>query len=179
MIKHKNKQGRVLCGRRWLALLLALTVSLCACSAVSVLPEGGDGGDSGYTDGEYGTDGATDGDVQSESGTEAGEDDSGGAEDAQEPPQFRTEDALSEHYQKHVIDQNEFEEFGDISKEEYLQMAQLLLTSPGQAVSVKTEEDGDQLFYDYDANFFAVISADGYIRTFFRPSAGADYFERQ
>ena len=100
--------------------------------------------------------------------------------DITEQSQFRTEKQLEEHYQKHVIDQEEFvDDFGDITIEQYLMLAQWLIDFPDENVIMKYEEDGDELFYNTEYNFFGVLSKDGYIRTFFRPSAGQEYFDRQ
>ena len=99
--------------------------------------------------------------------------------DISEYSQFRKQEYLEEHYQKHVIDQEEFTEFGEITVDEYLMLAQWLIDFPGEDVQMKYEDDGDQLFYDAENNFFGVLSEDGYIRTFFRPTAGQDYFDRQ
>lgn len=84
---------------------------------------------------------------------------------------FRTEDLYESHYQKHR------DEFGDISKEAYLEMANDLIHL--ESALTKFEEDGDILYYGEEANEFLVLSSDGYIRTFFRPSAGIDYYNRQ
>ncbi|HAP33609.1 MAG: hypothetical protein K6F97_10630 [Lachnospiraceae bacterium] len=70
-------------------------------------------------------------------------------------------------------------EFGDITKEEYLALAQELVDTPGSQVLTKNNDDGDTLFYDPDTNSFAVVSGDGYLRTFFKPSAGQKYFDKQ
>ena len=44
----------------------------------------------------------------------------------------------------------------------------------------KTEkEDGDFVYYIEDTNEFVVLSTDGYIRTYFWPSRGKAYFDRQ
>lgn len=99
--------------------------------------------------------------------------------DITEYSQFRTKEHWEDHYQKHVIDQEEFvEDFGDISKEQYLMLAQWLMDFADDEVQIK-EDDGDLLYYDAENNFFGVMSDDGYIRTFFRPSAGQEYFDRQ
>lgn len=90
--------------------------------------------------------------------------------------QFRNKDRFEEHYQKHVINQAEF---GDITKEEYLALAQELVDTPGSQVLTKNNDDGDTLFYDPETNSFAVVSGDGYLRTFFKPSAGQKYFDKQ
>lgn len=90
--------------------------------------------------------------------------------------EFASQKLFDQHYQKHVIDQ---QEFGDITQEEYLNMANILLNSTGDNILTKTEEDGDLLFYNVDTNEFAVLRTDGIIRTYFKPSAGIDYFNRQ
>ena len=40
-------------------------------------------------------------------------------------------------------------------------------------------EDGDDVYYLADTNEFVVVSVDGYLRTYFEPSAGMAYYERQ
>ncbi|MBQ1214780.1 MAG: hypothetical protein IIX88_00455, partial [Firmicutes bacterium] len=82
--------------------------------------------------------------------------------DITEQSQFRTEKQLEEHYQKHVIDQEEFvDDFGDITIEQYLMLAQWLIDFPDENVIMKYEEDGDELFYNTEYNFFGVLSKDG------------------
>ena len=41
------------------------------------------------------------------------------------------------------------------------------------------EEDGDDVYYLEETNEFVVVSKDGYIRTYFYPNDGIDYFNRQ
>lgn len=41
------------------------------------------------------------------------------------------------------------------------------------------EEDGDDVYYLEKTNEFVIVSTDGYIRTYFYPSDGIDYFNRQ
>jgi pyocin large subunit-like protein len=44
----------------------------------------------------------------------------------------------------------------------------------------KTEaEDGDMVYYLEDTNEFVIVSPDGYIRTYFLPEDGIDYYNRQ
>ena len=90
--------------------------------------------------------------------------------------QFRSQDKLDEHYEKHVVQQKEF---GTITKDEYLALAQQLVGNPGSSVLTKKDSEGNTLFYDPDTNEFAVLSSDGYIRTFFKPSGGQSYYDRQ
>ena len=40
-------------------------------------------------------------------------------------------------------------------------------------------EDGDDVYYLESTNEFIIVSRDGYIRTYFKPSRGIDYFNRQ
>ncbi|MEG1427416.1 MAG: hypothetical protein RSC76_06975 [Oscillospiraceae bacterium] len=89
--------------------------------------------------------------------------------------QFRKEKMMKEHYRKHVIERGEF---GDITIEEYLQQAQALISSTDQEILTKTEGDGDTVFYRESTNEYAVLSKDGYIRTYFKPTRGIDYFNR-
>ena len=46
-------------------------------------------------------------------------------------------------------------------------------------VLTKREEDGDYLFFNTETGEFLVLSEDGYIRTFFIPDDGIDYWNRQ
>lgn len=84
---------------------------------------------------------------------------------------FRYQDLYDQHYEKHG------DEFGNITKEEYLKIANDLFTSD-EALR-KTESDGDLLFYDVASNTFGVLSEDGYIRTCFKPDDGIAYWNRQ
>ena len=43
----------------------------------------------------------------------------------------------------------------------------------------KEKEDGDDVYYIQDTNEFVVVSTDGYIRTYFNPDDGIDYYNRQ
>jgi len=84
---------------------------------------------------------------------------------------FRNQDLFDQHYNKHG------REFGEISQEAYLRLANVLFNS--DVALKKTEADGDALFYDEASNTFGVLSQDGYIRTFFKPDDGLDYWNRQ
>ncbi len=86
---------------------------------------------------------------------------------------FRNQDLLDSHYNKHGS------EFGNISKEQYLQGANDLINSTSDDILTKTRANGDIIHYNPRTNEFAVKSADGYIRTYFKPSDGLDYFNRQ
>ncbi len=85
---------------------------------------------------------------------------------------FRNEDLLEQHYEKHGM------EMGFESMEAYEEAASAVVYHPD--VLTKTEkEDGDYVYYVEESNEFVVISQDGYIRTYFNPSDGIDYFNRQ
>ncbi len=85
---------------------------------------------------------------------------------------FRSAELLESHYQKHGG------EFGNITKEEYLLLANQLIAS-STALRKQEKEDGDTVMYEEESNRFLVLSTDGYIRTFFRPDDGLAYYERQ
>lgn len=97
----------------------------------------------------------------------------------QEPPEpdipslsFRKPQYLTEHFEKHGGD------FTYANEEEYLQGANRVINTPG--VLTKTEkEDGDYVYYLEETNEFVIVSTDGYIRTYFKPSSGRKYFDRQ
>lgn len=85
---------------------------------------------------------------------------------------FRNEDLLEQHFEKHGM------EMGFESMEAYEEAANAVVYHPD--VLTKTEaEDGDYVYYVEETNEFVVISTDGYIRTYFNPSAGIDYYNRQ
>lgn len=84
---------------------------------------------------------------------------------------------MDSHYQKHIINQSEY---GNITKEQYLKKAQEFVSSmPGEDILTKTRLNGDILYYNKLTNDFAVKTKDGIIRTFFKPTNGINYFNRQ
>lgn len=86
--------------------------------------------------------------------------------------EFRKQQYLDEHFDKHG------EEFDYDNAQEYLEGANRVINDPNSLY--KTEnEDGDHIYYLESTNEFVVVSTDGYIRTYFKPSAGIDYFNRQ
>lgn len=92
-------------------------------------------------------------------------------------PNFSSQQQLDSHYEKHVVQQKEF---GTISKQEYLKRAQQLVkSSPGGNILVKTRSNGDRLFYHKQTNEFAVLTEKGVIKTFFKPKDGVEYYNRQ
>lgn len=86
--------------------------------------------------------------------------------------QFRNETMWEDHFEKHGS------EFGYKNKEEYLKGANEVINS--STSKHKTEaEDGDEIYYDEDKNEIVFVSIDGYIRTYFKPSDGINYYNRQ
>lgn len=86
--------------------------------------------------------------------------------------EFRNDQFLEEHFLKHG------DEFGYKSKEEYLEGANRVINS-AQSIHKEEAEDGDNIYYDKSKNEIVFVSKDGYIRTYFKPSDGIDYFNRQ
>lgn len=85
---------------------------------------------------------------------------------------FRSREQLEDHYEKHGI------EMGFDSAEEYLAAANRVIASDN-ALQKPEAEDNDFIFYLEESNEFVILSQDGYIRTYFFPSDGIDYYNRQ
>ena len=85
---------------------------------------------------------------------------------------FRNEYLLDQHYDKHGI------EMGFDSAEEYELAAYKVIINPNALHKIEAE-DGDDVYYVEETNEFVVVSQDGYIRTYFNPNAGIDYYNRQ
>lgn len=85
---------------------------------------------------------------------------------------FRNDNLLDQHYEKHGI------EMGFASAEEYELAAYKVIINPDALHKIEAE-DGDDVYYVEETNEFVVVSQDGYIRTYFNPSAGIDYYNRQ
>lgn len=92
--------------------------------------------------------------------------------EVQEGATFRKDEYLQEHYEKHGID------MGFSSAEEYLAAANKVLANEDVLHKIEAE-DGDDVYYLEATNEFVVVSTDGYIRTYFSPEDGIDYFNRQ
>lgn len=87
---------------------------------------------------------------------------------------FRTEEQFEAHYRKHG------REFGNISKQEYLRLAQELRDAPaGKDILEARRRDGVLTKFDRRKGYFGAYNPDGSIRTFFIPVAGESYFRRQ
>ena len=85
---------------------------------------------------------------------------------------FRNSSLLDNHYQKHGI------EMGFSSASEYEKAASDVANSP-DALHKKEKEDNDDVYYIEATNEFVVVSTDGFIRTYFKPSSGKAYYDRQ
>lgn len=93
-------------------------------------------------------------------------------EPSQKTYTFRSESLLEEHYQKHGV------EMGFANKEDYVAAANVVISSP-DALHKLEAEDGDDVYYLEATNELVIVSTDGYIRTYFCPTDGRDYFDRQ
>ena len=89
-------------------------------------------------------------------------------------PGFRSQAQLNEHYGKHGA------EFGNISKQEYLRLAQELRDAqPGGPILEARRSNGEFSRFDRRHSYFGAYNPDGTIRTFFIPNNGERYFRRQ
>ena len=86
--------------------------------------------------------------------------------------EFRSEKLLNEHFKKHGM------EMGFKTAEDYEDAAAKVVTDK-DVLHKEEKEDGDDVYYLEDTNEFVVVSTDGYIRTYFEPEDGMEYFERQ
>ena len=89
-------------------------------------------------------------------------------------PGFRSRRLFDEHYAKHG------REFGNISRQEYLERAQALRDVPaGGPVLEAVTADGIVSRFNRKTGYFGAYNPDRTIRTFFIPNAGERYFHRQ
>jgi pyocin large subunit-like protein len=89
-------------------------------------------------------------------------------------PGFRSSDLLHEHFLKHG------HEFGNITEQQYLRMAQRLRDArPGKEVLESRRPDGGGAKFDRKRGWFVAYDPSGAIRTFFVPAEGIRYFELQ
>ena len=89
---------------------------------------------------------------------------------------FRSAKLLNQHYEKHGA---EFD--GDFDYEtaaDYEKGASDVINN-SEALHKTEAEDGDGVYYIEDTNEFVILSTDGYIRTYFRPNDGINYYNRQ
>lgn len=84
---------------------------------------------------------------------------------------FRSEKYLTDHFEKHK------DEFDYNNAQEYLEGANQVINDPN-ALHKLEAEDGDDVYYLEATNELVIVSTDGYIRTYFKPSDGIKYFNR-
>lgn len=85
---------------------------------------------------------------------------------------FRSQKLLDQHYEKHG------REMGFASAKEYEKAAAAVPNHPDVLHKIE-KEDGDDVYYIEATNEFVVVSTDGYIRTYFNPDRGIDYYNKQ
>ena len=85
---------------------------------------------------------------------------------------FRNDKLLNEHFEKHN------EDFGYADAQEYVEGANRVINDK-KALHKLEAEDGDDVYYLENTNEFVIVSTDGYIRTYFKPSRGIDYYNKQ
>ena len=89
---------------------------------------------------------------------------------------FRNEKLLNQHFEKHGSEF--YDDFSYQNAQEYEKGASDVINNP-EALFKYEAEDGDGVYYIEQTNEFVILSTDGYIRTYFRPSGKIDYFNRQ
>ncbi len=86
---------------------------------------------------------------------------------------FRSRTKLEQHFEKHG------REFGNVTLEEYLAMAQDLRDAPLSDRVLEANQVGGTISrYDRKTGAFTAFDRDLTIRTFFKPNGGEDYFRR-
>lgn len=89
-------------------------------------------------------------------------------------PGFRSPKQLNEHYAKHGA------EFGNITKQVYLEKAQQLRDAPvSKTILEAVRSDKVVTRFDRTQGYFGAYNPDRTIRTFFVPNDGERYFRRQ
>ena len=93
---------------------------------------------------------------------------------AQPNPAFESHQKLVEHWGKHSA------EFGTITMDDYLKMAQQLRDAPvGGDIEEVIRNGGVASRFDRSSGAFIAFNPDRTIRTFFKPHDGQAYFWRQ
>ena len=93
-------------------------------------------------------------------------------EAATEEYTFKNNYRLEDHFEKHG------KEMGFKDAESYEDAASDVVNNP-EALHKTEKEDGDDVYYVEKTNEFVVVSPDGYIRTYFNPDDGINYYNRQ
>ena len=79
---------------------------------------------------------------------------------------------LQEHFEKHGGD------FDYANEKEYLEGANRVINNPNSLHKIEAE-DGDDVYYLEETNEFVIVAKRGFIRTYYKPSGGLAYFNRQ
>lgn len=85
---------------------------------------------------------------------------------------FRNDNLLVEHYEKHG------QQMGFDNMEDYQKAASDVINNANSLHKIESD-DGDDIYYLEDTNEYVILSKDGYIRTYFYPEDGKDYFDRK
>lgn len=89
-------------------------------------------------------------------------------------PGFRSRKQFEEHFAKHG------HEFGNVTPDEYLHLAQQLRDAPAGGLILEiAKPDGVITRFDRRSGAFGAYNPDRTIRTFFKPNDGERYFRRQ
>ncbi|MCM1164940.1 MAG: hypothetical protein NC299_04270 [Lachnospiraceae bacterium] len=158
--------------QRLFIILLLLVLAVAAPFVISAFSDGETQSfpESGYSQSGDLNSAQSESSVQSESPPQS----ESSSESVPETPRltFRNQKLLEQHYQKHGI------EMGFSSAEEYEKAAAAVVSHP-EALHKIEAEDGDDVYYVESTNEFVIVSTDGYLRTYFNPDRGIDYFNRQ
>ena len=76
------------------------------------------------------------------------------------------------------IDEKHGIEMGFESAKAYEAAAAAVVANPN-ALHKTEKEDGDDVYYLEETNEFVIVSKDGYLRTYFLPSGGKKYYDKQ
>ncbi|MCM1087814.1 MAG: zinc-ribbon domain containing protein [Muribaculaceae bacterium] len=85
---------------------------------------------------------------------------------------FRSTTLMEDHFQKHGV------AMGFATAQDY-QAAASAVVNNQNALHKLEAEDGDDVYYLEATNEFVIVSTDGFIRTYFCPDAGIDYYNKQ
>lgn len=85
---------------------------------------------------------------------------------------FRTKKLLNDHYKKHG------KEMGFKNANAYEKAANKVINNKNALIK-EEKEDGDYVYYVVDTNEIVFLSRDGYIRSYFNPTQGKKYFDKQ
>jgi pyocin large subunit-like protein len=89
-------------------------------------------------------------------------------------PGFRTPHLLEDHFARFGS------QFGPVNIQQYLHLAQQLRdTPPGRNILISKRPDGGGAKFDLRRGWFVAYDGDGTLRTFFIPTEGVRFFEKQ